>query len=133
MGGEAAPAPLVLQLIEDILGIRPIPVELAEAEDLVIQVGHEHGILVAGDALPRLTVGFNEPQQLLTILLLTDQHLPVQGTAQDDNPALGFPASERQRAVDSLPALAGIRPARNPEQALNMAFDVLRQTQREQI
>jgi len=35
LGGEAAPAPLVFQLVEVVLGIGPIAIELGECEDLV--------------------------------------------------------------------------------------------------
>lgn len=47
MGGEATPAPLVLELVEGVLRIGPIPVELAQREDFVIEVGDQHGVLVA--------------------------------------------------------------------------------------
>lgn len=36
--GEAAPAPLVLELVEGVLGVGAVAVELAEREDFVVQV-----------------------------------------------------------------------------------------------
>jgi hypothetical protein len=44
-----------------------------------------------------------------------------------------LPPGERQRTVDPFPALAGITPARDPEQTLDVALDVLRQAQLEQV
>ncbi|MBN8450500.1 MAG: hypothetical protein J0M13_16135 [Candidatus Accumulibacter sp.] len=61
----AAPTPLILEFIEGGLGIRPIPVELTEAENLVVGVGHENGVLVTGDLLPPFPVGLNERQHQL--------------------------------------------------------------------
>jgi hypothetical protein len=58
--GVAAPTPLVLEFIEGVLGIRPIPVELTEAENLVAGVGDENGVLVAGDLLCPFSVGVDE-------------------------------------------------------------------------
>ena len=46
VGGEAAPAPLVLQLVEDVLAIGSVAVELAEAEDGLAERGYERGMLV---------------------------------------------------------------------------------------
>jgi len=47
--GEAAPAPLILEFIESVFRVRPVAVELAEREDLVIKIGDPHSVLVAGD------------------------------------------------------------------------------------
>ena len=46
MRGEAAPAPLVLQLIKSIFGISPIPVELTQTENFVVRVGDQHGVFI---------------------------------------------------------------------------------------
>lgn len=67
MGGEVTPTPLALQLVEGVLGIRPIPVELAQRQNFVIEISHQHGVLIAGDPLAGLAVGFDEAQQLLAI------------------------------------------------------------------
>src|ERR1019366_3407878 len=49
MGGKAAPAPLVLQLIKGVLGIAPISVKLRDGAELMRQVGDQHCVLVALD------------------------------------------------------------------------------------
>ena len=59
----AAPTPLILEFIEGVLGIRPIPVELTEAENLVAGVGHENGVLVTGDLLPPFSVLISNERQ----------------------------------------------------------------------
>lgn len=102
MGGEATPTPLVLQLVEGVLGIRPIPVELAQLQNFVIEIGHQHGILIAGDPLAGLAVGFDEAQQLLAIAFLRDQYLALQRSAQHDDTPRRFPPSQLQ--TTSLPS-----------------------------
>jgi hypothetical protein len=131
--GEAAPAPLVLELVEGVLRVGPVAVELAEREDFVVQVGDQHGVLVAGDALAALAVGLDEAQQLLTVVLAGRRASRPAGAAQHDHTTLVLPAGECQRAVDPFPALTGIGPARDPEQTLDVALDVLRQAQLEQV
>ena len=56
MCGEAAPAPLVLQLIKGVLGVGPIPIELTQTENLVVRVGDQHGVFIAGNAFTCLLV-----------------------------------------------------------------------------
>ena len=131
--GEAIPAPLILELVERILRVGSIPVELAEREDLVLEIGDQHRVLVARDALAALAVGFDEAQQLLPVVLLGKEHLALQGAAQHEHAARVLPAGKRQRAVDPFPALARVRPARDPEQALDVPLDVLREAQLEEV
>ena len=42
--GEAAPAPLVLQLVERVLAVGPIAIQLPERQDLVVQRGDQGGV-----------------------------------------------------------------------------------------
>jgi hypothetical protein len=58
--GVAAPAPLVLEFIEGALGIRPIPVELTEAENRVAGADDDTGVLVAADLLCPSSLGVDE-------------------------------------------------------------------------
>src|SRR5437588_12854214 len=44
MRGEAAPAPLVLQLVERILAVCPIAIQLTERQDLAVERGHQRGV-----------------------------------------------------------------------------------------
>ena len=62
MGGKATPAPLIFQFIEGIFGIRSIPVELAQAENLEVRVGDQHGVLVTRNFLAGFFVRLNESQ-----------------------------------------------------------------------
>ena len=61
--GVAAPTPLVLEFIEGVLSIRLISVELAKAENLVVGVGDENGVLVTGDLLPPFSVLISNERQ----------------------------------------------------------------------
>src|SRR5260370_35346891 len=44
MRGEAAPAPLVLQLVERVLAVGPIAIQLTERQDLAVERGHQRGV-----------------------------------------------------------------------------------------
>src|SRR6267154_2285941 len=44
VGGKAAPAPMVLQLVEAVLTISPVPVKLPNRENLGLQRGHQNSI-----------------------------------------------------------------------------------------
>ena len=48
-------------------GIRPITVALAQAENLIVSVGDQNGMLVAGDLLAGTPIGFDKTQQLLAV------------------------------------------------------------------
>ena len=86
VGGESAPAPLVLQLIKGVLGVGPIPIELAQRKDFVVEIGDQHGVLIAGHALAALAVGLDETEQPLSDVLRCQQHLARERTAQDGRP-----------------------------------------------
>ncbi len=131
---EAAPAPLIFQRVEGVLRIGPVAVELTEREHFVIEIGHQHGVFVPGDALAVLAVGLDEAQQLFAVVvLLGDEHFALQGAAQHEDSPLRLPAGQRQSTVHAFPALTRAGPARDPEQAFDVAFDVLRQAQFEQV
>nr|WP_248595080.1 hypothetical protein [Candidatus Accumulibacter contiguus] len=68
--GVAAPTPRVLEFIEGVLGIRPIPVELAEGENPVAGVGDENSVFVAGDLLAPFSVGLDERKHQLAAIVL---------------------------------------------------------------
>jgi hypothetical protein len=61
---EAAPAPLVLQLVEDVFSVRPISIELAEALDVSYQGRHENLIFPYIDARTDIEIG----EQGLTVI-----------------------------------------------------------------
>src|SRR5437763_7673299 len=63
MRGEAAPAPLVLQLVKRILAVGPIAIQLTERQDLAVERGHQRGVFPdlpirpdLGKAEPRLRI-----------------------------------------------------------------------------
>lgn len=64
MRGVAAPTRLILQFIEAVLAIGPIPVQLAHRYERVVRIGHQHGvlpefgILSAVDEVQRLLLAF---------------------------------------------------------------------------
>src|SRR5258708_19080976 len=43
-GREAAPAPLILQLIEGVLTIGTVAIELADGKNLAVERGHQNGV-----------------------------------------------------------------------------------------
>ncbi|MBK7234287.1 MAG: hypothetical protein IPI02_01185 [Sterolibacteriaceae bacterium] len=103
------PSPLVLEFVEGVLGIRPIPVELTQTDNLVVGVGHQHRVLIARDALACLAVGFHEGQQLLTVSLTGHRDLARQRPAQHDDATILLPALEGKRPILALPT-----PGRHP-------------------
>src|SRR5438477_10169459 len=48
MRGEAAPTPLVLQLVERVLAVCPIAVQLTERQDLAVERGHQRSVFRTG-------------------------------------------------------------------------------------
>ena len=63
LSGEAAPAPLIFQLIKIVLGIRPVTIQLGKCQDLMRGRGNQHGILITrgGD------VGLDEGELFLAV------------------------------------------------------------------
>ena len=53
-GGEAAPAPLVLQFVEGIFAIGAIAVELGERQNLLLKACDKHAVFVGFRARPDL-------------------------------------------------------------------------------
>ena len=79
-GGEAAPAPLVLQFVEGIFAIGAIAVELGERQNLLVEGSNEHAVFVGIRARPDL----NEAERQLTGAGSGDGHAFLQPAAQDD-------------------------------------------------
>jgi len=70
--GEAAPAPLVLQLVEAVLRVRPVPVELGDRANLKIERRRQNRELP--DPRARLRVG---PEQIaLAVVAARQRHRP---------------------------------------------------------
>ena len=58
-----------------LVGIGPIAIKLTQAGNLVVLVGHQHRILIAGDALAILAIGLDAGQQLLAVIRAGDHDL----------------------------------------------------------
>src|SRR5437868_14685921 len=109
MRGEAAPAPLVLQLVERILAVGPIAIQLTERQDLAAERGHQRGV---PPALPiRPDRGKAEPR-LTGVAVIDDRQRTFQLAPQQNDPPLPAPTFQPQTGLVALPALAGIRPVR---------------------
>ena len=133
MRGEAAPAPLALQLIKGIFGISPIPVKLTETENFVVRVGDQHGVFIAGNAFSSLLVRLDKRKDLLAFILSRHHDFAREWAADDHNPASRLPTSQREISVHAFPALAGIRPTRLAKETTNVALDVFRKLEFEQV
>jgi hypothetical protein len=109
VGGEAAPAPLVLQLVEDVLAVGAITVELGDRERLRVERSNEYGVFVDR----HLLVDFREAQLQLVRVVAPARHSAVllQPAPQHDDAPVPAPAHQPQRLLLALPALAGIAPA----------------------
>ena len=98
----------------------------------MVEIGDQYGILVAGQLLAGFAICLDETQELLAgLVLLGDQQLALQRAAQHDHTPGAFPASQPQFAILTLPSLTRVGPVAFPEQALDVAFDVLRQAKLE--
>ena len=127
--GEAAPAPLVLQLVEGVLRVRPIPVELGNRSDLQIQRRRQNRELP--DPRARLRVG---PEQIaLAVIAPRQRHRPRQATAQHNHATRPAPALQAKLGLDPRPALSRVLPLITRHQALGKPARSLRQAQLEQI
>ena len=106
-GGEACPAPLILQFVEGVFAVRPIAIELSERQNLLFKGSNEHAVFVDLALLPDL----DEAERKLAVVIAPGHgHALLQPAAQDDHLALTAPAFQPQRFVPALPALAGIGP-----------------------
>ena len=123
--GEAAPAPLILQLVEGVFGISPIAIELSKGEDLVRSRGDQHGIL----GTVGRHVALNEGEPLLIGILSSAQPLAREGPAQHHPASGAAPPRQHQRAVDAFPAGARLFPRGGAEERLDEGLDRVRETQ----
>jgi len=83
MGGEAAPAPLVLQLVERVLAVCPIAIQLTECQDLAGERGHQGGVFP--DLPIRPDFGQAEPR-LSGVAVIDDRQRTFQLAAQQNDP-----------------------------------------------
>ena len=127
--GEAAPAPLVFQLVEAVPRVSPVPVELGDQANLKIKRRRQNRELP--DPRARLRVS---PEQIaLSVVTARQRHRPAQKTAQHHNATCPAPAVQAKLGLDSPPALARVRPSVPVHQPLGKPARALRQAQLEQI
>ena len=105
---EAAPTPLVLQLVEGVLAIATIAIELAQRDDLGLRRRHQRAVL------PQLPIGADLDKAELQLAILTGAirqlDCSLQAPTQQDHPARPAPAHQPKRRLLALPAMAGIGP-----------------------
>src|ERR1700691_4436044 len=106
-GREAAPAPLVLQLVEDVLTIGAVAIELAEGKNLAVERGHQNGVFPDFAAVADL--GEAEPQ-LARIIAFSKRQRSLKAPPQDHDATVPAPSIKAQLAVLALPSAARILP-----------------------
>jgi hypothetical protein len=103
LGREAAPAPLVIQLIKAVLAIGPVPVKLAKHIQGISADGHRHHVLLGLHVLVR-----HQQLDLLARLVLgfaAHRQIRFNGPTQHHDPARLVPAGELQGIFNGAPAL----------------------------
>src|SRR5271166_656156 len=111
VGDEAAPAPLVLQFVENILPVAAIAIELAEARQVLDEGGRENRIFV------NILAGADVDERELRLALIVHRgrrQRTLDAPPQHDDPALPAPALQSDGGLRGLPALAGIDPLALP-------------------
>src|SRR5215472_251036 len=109
VGGEAAPAPLVLQFVEIVLGIAAAAVELGDGQQLGLQRGHQHGVF------PSLATRVHlDKAELPWGVVRSWGGAMGQAPAQQHDAALPTPSEQSNLAPLALPAGAGVLPIALP-------------------
>src|SRR5208337_5178929 len=123
-GDEAAPAPLVLQFVENILPVAAVAVELAKARQVLDQGGRENRIFVT------ILAGADVDERELRLPLIVHRgrrQRALDAPPQHDDPALPAPALQSDGGLRGLPALAGVDPlalpGTSPDRALILAVN----------
>jgi hypothetical protein len=103
-------APLVLQLIEAVLRIRPVAVQLGHGIQSIATVGHKHRILL------RLHILSGQQQFELTFAVVAaERQVGLNRPAQNHYPALFVPSRQFQAVLHRTPSLiarSGLGPVR---------------------
>src|SRR5208337_5212214 len=119
MRDEAAPAPLVLQLVENILSVAAVAVELAKAFQGLAERRGEN--LIFPHLLARADVEEGEPGRSILVHRGRRQRASRAPPQYDDAP-LSAPASQSNLGLLGLPTLARIDPIALPRKTLDRAF-----------
>src|SRR5271166_4542949 len=127
--GEAAPAPLVLHFVENILSVAPIAIQLTERLRIFVQRGDQNRVFV--DFRRRADLGEGKLRRAGVADLRKPQsalHTP----AQHDHEPAPAPARQAHRALLRLEAFTGANPFARASELLDHALDVGGQAQLEQ-
>src|SRR5260370_5766905 len=92
-GREAAPAPLVLQLVEAVLAIGAVAIELAERKNLAVERGHQNGVFPNLAAV--INLGEAEPK-LARIIAFSQRQAAPTAPPQDPEPPMPPPSLKAQ-------------------------------------
>ena len=132
----AAPAPLVVDLVEAIFAVGSVAVQLADVLQLVVRVAHQHRVLPALDRLvlvDEVQLGLHLILALAPTPLGLDHQVGLAHAAHhDDTPALS-PAGEPQLVFACIPALTDIAPIAARPLPLHQSFDTRALAQLEQV
>ena len=90
LGGEAAPAPVVLELIERVLAIGAVAIELGQGQDLGLDRGHQDRDFV--DLALAVGRDFEKRQPQLAVVMVRHRQLARQAPAQQHHPPRPAPA-----------------------------------------
>ena len=120
LGREAAPTPVVLELIEGILGVGAVTVELSDGEDFTRERGHQDCVFVDQGVLGER----GEAQtQLLGVARIDHGQIGLDLATQHDGAPGAAPARQAQGGLGSLPALAGLAPSGPTHEAFDDPLD----------
>src|ERR1035438_6027325 len=110
VGGETGPCPLVLQLVEVVFRVPAVPVVLRDSPHLVLQRGHQHGVLIQYAPIRRFgqIQGQLFGRLLFGLLLLRDSF--AQWSSQHHYAPFLGPSAQLQLRVQTLPLLPCIHP-----------------------
>src|SRR5258708_31849902 len=129
-GREAAPAPLVFQLVEAVLAIGAVAIELAERKNLAVERGDQNGVFPNLAAV--VDLGKAEPQ-LACIIVFSQRQGALKASPQDHDATMPAPSLKAQLAVLALPSAACILPVLLTHRPFDRALHSLRQPQFEQV
>ena len=119
-GAVPAPAPLILQLVKTVLRIRPVPVQLRDAQNTFCEIRHQHGVFVDFGLAP-----VHESKFQLALLFLGGNQVLLQQTPENNHPMALLPPGKLNAVLAVFPALSGVHPVAEDKFPLQQAFDAI--------
>ena len=130
---EAAPAPLVLELVEDVLAVAAVTVELRESDHIGGFIARDQHAEVPSAIRLRRPGPLVEGRQQQLVRARARLRIGADGTAQEQAAPLSAPPREPFALEEPLPAVARLRPAVAAAQRAEVALHLLRPAQLEQV